>query len=62
VHNSAGAYYEKDFVEAARLIAEGKIDVKPLLTHTFKLDQIQEAFETYVDRLDGALKVLLDFS
>ncbi|MCZ6674113.1 MAG: zinc-binding dehydrogenase [Verrucomicrobia bacterium] len=62
LHNSVGAYYEKDFVEAARMITEGKIDVKPLLTHSFKLDQVQQAYETYADRLDGALKVLLDFS
>jgi len=62
LHNSVGAFYEKDFVEASRLIAEGIIDVKPLLTHTFKLDQAQEAFETFVDRADGAIKVLLDFS
>jgi threonine 3-dehydrogenase len=62
LHNSVGAYYEKDFVEAGRMIAQGEIDVKPLLTHSFKLDQVQQAYETYVDRSDGALKVLLDFS
>ena len=62
LHNSVGAFYEKDFVEASRLIAEGEVDVKPLLTHTFKLDQVQEAYETFVDRADGAMKVLLDFS
>jgi len=62
VHNSVGAYHEKDFIEAARLIAKGEIDVKPLLTHTFKLEEVQTAFEHYVDRKDEALKVLLDFS
>ena len=62
LHNSVGAYYEKDFVEASRQIASGEVDVKPLLTHTFKLDQVQQAYETYVDRADNALKVLLDFS
>ena len=62
LHNSVGAYYEKDFVEAARLIAEGIVDVKPLLTHSYQLDQVQKAYETFVDRSDGAMKVLLDFS
>jgi threonine dehydrogenase-like Zn-dependent dehydrogenase len=62
LHNSVGAYYEKDFVEASRQIASGEVDVKPLLTHTFKLDQVQKAYETYVDRSDNAIKVLLDFS
>lgn len=62
LHHSVGAYFEKDFVEAARMIADGEVDVKPLLTHVFKLDHVQKAYETYVDRSDGALKVLLDFS
>ena len=62
LHNSVGAYYEKDFVEASRLIAEGIIDVKPLLTHTYRLDEVQKAYETFVDRSDGAMKVLLDFT
>lgn len=60
--NSVGAYFEKDFVEAARMITEGEIDVKPLLTHTFKLDQVQQAYETFVDRKAGAIKVLIGFS
>ena len=62
LHNSVGACSEKDFVEAAGLIGGGVVDVKPLLTHSFKLDQVQRAYETYADRLDSALKVLLDFS
>ncbi len=44
------------------MITEGEIDVKPLLTHTFKLDQVQQAYETFVDRKAGAIKVLIDFS
>ena len=62
LHNSVGAYYEKDFVEASRMIAAGIVDVKPLLTHTYKLNEVQEAYERFVDRSDGAMKVLLDFS
>ncbi len=61
VHNTVGAIRPKEFLEAADLIAAGKINVKPLLTHTFKFDDAQTAFEHYVDRLDGALKVLLEF-
>jgi threonine dehydrogenase-like Zn-dependent dehydrogenase len=62
VHNSVSAFYENDFVEASRQIVDGEVDVKPLLTHSFKLDQVQKAYETYADRSDDALKVLLDFS
>ena len=62
LHNSVGACDKKDFVEAARMIVEGEVDVNPLLTHTFHVQDAQTAFEHYVDRKDGALKVLLDFS
>jgi threonine dehydrogenase-like Zn-dependent dehydrogenase len=42
-------------------IGEGRIDVRPLLTHTFPLSEIQTAFETFSDRKDDACKVLIRF-
>jgi threonine dehydrogenase-like Zn-dependent dehydrogenase len=42
-------------------IGEGRIDVRPLLTHTFPLSEIQTAFETFSDRKDNACKVLIRF-
>jgi threonine dehydrogenase-like Zn-dependent dehydrogenase len=50
-----------DFPLAMQWIAEQRLDVRPLVTHRFPLRDIQQAFETFVDRKDGALKVFLDF-
>jgi len=46
---------------AQRTIRSGTFDPAKLVTHRFPFAQVQEAFETYRDRRDGALKVLLDF-
>jgi L-iditol 2-dehydrogenase len=40
-------------------MAQGKMVGKDLITHTFPLEEINEAFETYVERKDGALKVVV---
>ena len=41
------------------LIAEGKIDVKSLITHTFSLDDAQRAFETASNPDSNAIKVMI---
>jgi L-iditol 2-dehydrogenase len=41
------------------LMAQGKITGEPLVTHTFPLDQIDEAFKTFVERIGGAMKVVV---
>ena len=46
---------------AQRMIKRGRMDFSRLVTHRFPFAQVQQAFETYRDRRDGALKVLLDF-
>jgi len=61
VRHSVGAKDKGDFLAAADLIAEGKVDMKPLLTHSFPFASAQTAYETFVDRNDGAIKVLIDF-
>ena len=40
-----------------RLIAEGKIDTTPLITHRFPLNEIEEAYRIFENRLDGVIKV-----
>ena len=47
---------------AMRLIRQGRIDPLPLITHRFPFANVQGAFETYRDRRDGALKVMIDFA
>jgi len=41
------------------LMADGRIDVKPLITHKFALENINEAVRTFKERTDGALKVII---
>ena len=41
------------------LIARGAVDVKPLMTHAFRLDQFAEAWDTFVERRGGAIRVML---
>lgn len=41
------------------VVAHGRVDLTPLLTHHFALDQVHEAYELFGARRDGVLKVLL---
>jgi L-iditol 2-dehydrogenase len=49
------------FRYALRLIAEGAIDVSPLLSHMLPIEKIDEAFHIAHDRTDNALKVTIKF-
>ena len=44
---------------AVSLLGSGKITLKPYVTHSFPLDEITAAFETFVKRIDGAVKVIV---
>lgn len=46
-----------DCAEILSLIEAGKIDTTPLITHTFPLDRIDEAYRIFENRLDGVVKV-----
>ena len=46
-----------DCDEILRLIAEGRIDTTPLITHRFPLARIEEAYHLFEHRLDGVIKV-----
>ncbi|MDZ4687566.1 MAG: zinc-binding dehydrogenase [Planctomycetaceae bacterium] len=61
VHTSVNPDFRRDFPLAMRWIAERRINVAPLITHRYALADIQTAFETFRDRVDGAIKVLVDF-
>jgi L-iditol 2-dehydrogenase len=41
------------------LIARGGVDVRPLITHHLALDDFAEAWTTFVERRDGAIRVML---
>lgn len=61
VHTSVDPDFRSDFPLAMRWIGEGRVDVSRIITHRFPLGEIQQAFETFRDRTDGALKVLIEF-
>lgn len=41
------------------VVAAGRVDLKPLVTHRFKLDQIVQAYELFANQRDGVLKVAI---
>lgn len=41
------------------LVRHGRLDLTPLLTHTFSLDQITQAYELFGARRDGVIKVAI---
>jgi threonine dehydrogenase-like Zn-dependent dehydrogenase len=47
---------------ALRLMAEGKVDLEPLLTHRFRLDDYQEALATVTGKSSsGVIKAVFAF-
>ncbi len=53
--------FHAEFALAVRLINEGRIDLSPVVSHTFPMLQAREAFELASDRKQ-AMKVLIDFA
>ena len=49
-----------DCAEILRLIAGGRLDATPLITHTFPLRDIAAAYALFEGRRDGVIKVAVD--
>lgn len=49
-----------DCEETLRLIAEGKINTEPLITHTYSLDKIEEAYYLFENKIDHVIKVAIE--
>ena len=43
-----------------KLIAEGKINTEPLITHTYTLSEIEAAYDLFENRRDGVIKVAVE--
>ncbi len=41
------------------VVKQGRVDLTPLLTHTFSLDQIKDAYDLFGSRAEGVLKVAI---
>lgn len=48
-----------DCEEVLQLIAEGRIDTTPLITHRFHLSRIDEAYDLFERKADGVFKVAI---
>ena len=48
-----------DCAETLRLIAEGKLDTTPLITHTYPLRDADAAYDLFENRRDNVIKVAL---
>jgi L-iditol 2-dehydrogenase len=46
--------------EVIPLMADGRIPAAKLITHHFKLPEFAEALRTFNERIDGALKVIVE--
>lgn len=49
-----------DCAEILELIAAGKLDTTPLITHTFPLRDIAAAYDLFENRRDGVIKVAIE--
>jgi L-idonate 5-dehydrogenase len=53
--------FHAEFALAVKLINEGRVDLSPVVSHTFPMLQARQAFELASDRRK-AMKVLIDFA
>ncbi len=40
-----------------KMVRHGRLDLSPLITHRFSLDQIEEAYDLFANQRDGVVKV-----
>ncbi|WP_137091208.1 zinc-dependent alcohol dehydrogenase [Mangrovivirga cuniculi] len=52
-------YTPNDFIEAIDLMASGEVDLSPIVSHHFPLDELPKAFETQADSRKS-VKVIVD--
>jgi len=55
----SAVYIFKDFLDAIELLRRRRIDVRPLATKVFSLDQVPDAFKYIDEHRDTAIKVLI---
>ena len=49
-----------DCDETLKLISEGKINTEDLITHTYPLDKIDDAYDLFENKRDGVIKVAIE--
>ena len=61
VIGSIGPEAQADFPLAMDWIAEGRVDVSPIITHRMPFIEVQAAFEMFVNERDKAIKIVLEY-
>ena len=51
-----------DCDEILKLIEQGRIDTTPLITHTFPLEEIEQAYDIFENRKDNVIKIAVSHS
>jgi threonine dehydrogenase-like Zn-dependent dehydrogenase len=46
---------------SAQMVKNGQVEVDPLFTHEFDFEDFDEAYETFTERKEDAIKVALTF-
>ena len=46
--------------EPLQLIPVGRLNTEPLITHTYPLDRIEEAYTLFENKMDGVIKVAIE--
>lgn len=49
-----------DCAETLRLIASGNLNTEPLITHTYPLERVEEAFGVFETKRDGVIKIAVE--
>ena len=61
LHGTIGPESQADFPLAMDWIAQGRIDVSPMITHRLPFTEVQKGFEMFVNDRDKAIKIVLEY-
>ncbi|MBW8910649.1 MAG: zinc-binding dehydrogenase, partial [Sphingomonas sp.] len=61
-HERDPAVYAQGIRDAAEAVASGRLDPRPLFTHSYALSELDTALDATRDRPDGFLKALVTFA
>ena len=58
--NSSMMYRHEDYLDAIRIVKEGKVQLKPLMTKHFSFSDYQKAYEYIDNNRETTMKVIID--
>ena len=58
--HGANSSVRRDYIEAAEMLTDGRVDGNSLITHTFKLADFKQAMATQLDRASGSMKIIIE--